>query len=217
MLEAAQRSRRRLVVCPPRQSPRTLSRRDPARPTPERLRPGKGPSVILGIDTAIATCGWSVVDPRSCAIVDFGVIETSRDARADKSTDFGRRSAIVSAALKSTIAAHGVRRIAAEQALLYGATNAVVSQVVTAGALVGLSVALDLELVEVVAVEWQRAVLGLDPKAKGKVPYERVVSELELLAGSRLLRLPKPLRTHALDAIGVGAFAALRPATKVVG
>lgn len=169
--------------------------------------------MILGVDPALATCGWAVVDPTTCEVLDFGVLETKRDPAPDKSTDFARRASTIARALAYHVGSWGCSRIAAEQALFHGTTNAVVPQVLTWGALAALASVLDVELAEVPAKTWQRAVVPTEKKA---IPYAAVERELAKLAGHRLLRLPKNLRTHALDAIGVGVFAARRPATKVV-
>lgn len=172
--------------------------------------------MIVGIDSALATCGWSVVDPATCRVVDFGVFTTTKEPGVAKSTDFARRAAFVAEEVRSLVASHNATTIAAEQALFFGTTNAVVPQVIAWGAIVGVAVAAGVELVEVVSKEWQRSVLGRAPNAPGPVCYDDVAAELALIAGARLHRIPKGLRSHALDAIGVGLFARFHPTTKVV-
>jgi hypothetical protein len=78
------------------------------------------------------------------------------------------------------------------------------------GVLVGLAVMLRAELLEVPAKVWQRAVL---PTAAKKVDYDDLARELTAFATGQaeqdLLRVPRPERTHALDAVGIGLFVAL--------
>jgi Holliday junction resolvasome RuvABC endonuclease subunit len=167
--------------------------------------------ITLGVDPGIAAVGWSVVDERA-RVLDLGVVVTKRDASIPKSTDRSRRILDITEALLDEIGRHGPARIAAEQPLGHGTTNAVVPQALLWGVLIEIARSRNLELVEVAAKSWQHAVIPAT--GRKAVPYPKVARELERLAGSRLFAVRKGLRTHALDAIGVAAFAALLPGAR---
>ncbi len=164
--------------------------------------------MILGVDSAIATCGYAVVDPRTKVVVALGVVQTERDATIAKSTDRARRVRQVVAELGRIATEYAVTTIAAEAMLLFGNVAAATAQSLCWGALVALAELRGLELREVVARDWQHAVL---PGSK-KISYPKLEAALARFVGARLLAIPKTLQTHALDAVGVGVYAALRGA-----
>ncbi len=176
-------------------------------------------TTILSVDPGYAKCGWSVVEPDTGRVVALGVIVTTKDPRADLSTDRARRVATVSGELAVIAVAHDCTSIAAEQALGHGAAAAVAANMLPWGALVMLAVMRGAQLVEIRAKVWQHAVLGLEA---GKVDYAKVEKELARYVGGQLavelLAIKKADRTHALDACGIGMLAALRPheATRIV-
>ncbi len=163
---------------------------------------------ILGVDPALATCGWSVVTPRTGKVIACGVITTEHDGAIDKSVDGPRRIAAVGAELARIRAQHHCTRIVAEEMLLHGTTHAVVPQVLCWGMLVMLAVTSGVSLELVVSKTWQHAITG---QAKGKVDYAVVKAGLSKFIGYPLQLIPKELRTHAIDASGVGMMGALRP------
>lgn len=170
--------------------------------------------MILGVDPGYANCGWAVVD-RSARVVELGVIDTDLDRGIAKSTDRARRTRHVSAELVTIVRRHNCRAIAAEQALGHGAAAAVAANLLPWGALIGIAVALDLELYEVPAKTWQHAVTD----RPGKIEYEDLAKALAQYAAVQcrevLAAITNKQRTHALDGMGVGVFAALRPATSI--
>jgi Holliday junction resolvasome RuvABC endonuclease subunit len=173
--------------------------------------------VILGVDPGYASCGWAVITPRTGLPVAIGVIETEQNKRVEKSTDRARRVSEVGRELVAIARQHGCTRIAAEQALGHGAAAAVAANLLPWGVLVGIAVTLDIELYEVPAKIWQHAVLpGL---GKGKVDYDELARHLLWFAhkhcSEALAAIAKPKRTHAIDGMGVGMFAALRTATSI--
>lgn len=162
--------------------------------------------MILGIDSAMATCGYAVIDPRTKSVVALGVIETERDAAISKSTDRARRIRQVVASLSEIVTQHGVTVMAAEAMLLFGKVAAAAAQSLCWGGLVALAELRGVELREVVARDWQHAVL---PGSK-KISYPKLERALARFVGPRIGAVPKSLQTHALDAVGVGVYAALR-------
>lgn len=168
--------------------------------------------MILAVDPGIASCGWAVVRPRTGRVLDLGVL-TSSPSGADKSTDRARRIARMADALADVVEAYDCDVIAAEQMLFHGKINAVVSQLLPWGALLGLAAAMDMDVIEVPAKTWQAALLGR------VVPYDQVADSLRAFVASqaeiKLLSIAKSERTHALDAVGVGLYAALAAATRV--
>jgi Holliday junction resolvasome RuvABC endonuclease subunit len=161
--------------------------------------------MILGIDPGWK-CGWAVVTPRTTRLVALGVFTSDPDRAIAKSTDRARRIAALGDQISDVARLHGCTAIAAEQMLVYGPTNAVVPQVLVWGMLTRLAAELGAELVEVVAKHWQHAVT---PGTR-KIAYAQVRARLLELAETQIIRVPAALRSHALDAVGVGVYAALR-------
>lgn len=168
--------------------------------------------MILAVDPGIASCGWAVVRPRTGRVVDLGVI-TSSPAKGTKSTDRARRITRIAYELTGVVCAHDCDVIAAEQMLFHGTINAVVSQLLPWGALLGLAAALDMDVLEVPAKVWQAAVLGR------VVPYDELADSLRTFVAAqaerKLVTIARSKRTHALDAVGVGLYAALSTPTRV--
>lgn len=168
--------------------------------------------MILAVDPGIASCGWAIVRPKTGRVVDLGVW-TSDPTDTTKSTDRARRITRLADYLADRIDEHDCDAIAAEQMLFHGRINAVVSQLLPWGALLGLAAALDLDVLEVPAKTWQAAVLGR------LVAYDELKDSLSTFVASqaelKLLAIPRGKRTHALDAVGVGLYAALATATRV--
>lgn len=160
--------------------------------------------MILAVDGGIANCGWSVVTPSTGRVLDLGVWLSEPTKGVEKSTDRARRIRDLSKSLLEVIRAYGCNAIAAEQMLFHGKINAVVSQLLPWGMLLGLAEVLDLYLYEVPAKQWQPAVLGR------KVPYEKLERELARFirgqAEAKLLAVTPSKRTHAVDSVGVGLF-----------
>lgn len=174
--------------------------------------------MILSIDPGM-TCGWAVVRPRTGSVVDVGLLESDRDPAPPKSADFGRRVAGQGRELRAVIARHGCTAIACEQALYHGPTNAVVPQVLGWGLVIGLAVELELELYEVTAKDWQRAML--DVGEEERVDYDLVVKQLaKFVAGQVadvIAAIAPSKRGHVYDAVGVGVYTALARPVRIIG
>ena len=169
--------------------------------------------MILALDPGLAACGWAIVTPSSGAVKGLGCLVTEIDRGLRRSTDRARRAGELCRALGALISTWGVSSLALESPLLHGNPNAAAAQVLIWGAAVTLAVERRLPLVEVVAKGWQRAILP----GKGKVPYEQVKARLASYVPAELLgNVPAGVQTHALDAVGVGVYAALRPTIGVL-
>jgi Holliday junction resolvasome RuvABC endonuclease subunit len=172
--------------------------------------------VILAVDPGIGNVGWAIMS-RS-RVVDLGVWTSTPDSALGKSTDRARRIHSLSLELRRLYRVHGCTIVAAEQALSFGRTSGLIGQALVWGALTMLAAEHGCDLVEVTAKQWQRAVL---PDTKAKVDYEQLELKLEryvlTMQGGEamLMRIHPEQHTHALDAVGVGLFTALRPTTRV--
>lgn len=173
--------------------------------------------MILAIDPGIGKCGWAIVRPRTARVIALGVIVTKPTDGASKSADRAHRIGIVATDLRAIASTHSTTHIAAEAMLFHGRINAVVSQVLCWGMLVGLAVGMgDTPVHSVTAKEWQHGVMeGCD----GAIEYDAVFQRLSVFVESQLpgalARITGGLRTHALDAVGVGMYAALSSSTAV--
>lgn len=171
--------------------------------------------IVLGVDSAMATCGYAIVErlrglrPR---LVSFGVITTERNAEISAITDRARRIADVANQLRVLRNVHAVDVIAAEQPLGFGTIHAVLPQAMCFAAIISLAVETDIDCAEIPAKDWQHAVQSDMPK---KIDYARLKADLAEYTGPRIDAIAADLQTHALDAIGIALFAALRPVTLV--
>lgn len=172
--------------------------------------------MILGVDPGYARCGWACVLPATARVIALGVIVTAQDKRVDKSTDRARRVAQVTQRLFEVARDRGCTQIAAEQMLGHGAAAAVAANMLPWGSLVGLAVTLGLELREISAKEWQHAAIA----TKRKIDYRDLAQQLATFARRQaeadFLRIDRADRTHALDAVGVGLFAAMTKNGRVI-
>lgn len=168
--------------------------------------------MILAVDPAIATTGWAVIDPskRPISVVDFGVAATEVVEGIAKTVSNARRISEVGRELGIQRDAYQCTTIAAEQMLSFGSVHAVVPQALCWGVIAHLAEQRGVELLEVVAKEWQEAVTPGLSKLKKEKRYPLVEAEVSRFVGARLLRIEKDLRTHVVDAIAIGLFAALR-------
>ncbi len=173
--------------------------------------------MILAIDPGIASCGWAIVQSRTVdspvRVVDLGVWTSEPNAALGKSTDRARRIGRLGLEIGRLYRLHGVTMLAAEQALSFGRTSGLIGQAMVWGALVMLAAEHRCDVREVTAKQWQRAIV---PGIKGKMDYPFIAQALARYIGDGMLKNIDPdLRTHALDAVGVGLFASLRPTTRV--
>lgn len=171
--------------------------------------------MILAIDPGLGTCGWAIVDP-SARVLDLGVILTERDKVLEEATDRARRADHQAEVLAEAAQRYNVAEIALEAMSFGGPPSArfhmAISVGLSWGVATGIARTLGLNLYAVPPKRWQRAVV---PNAGKRLNYALVEAALEHYVGKQafvaLSCIAKGDRNHALDACGVGLFAALRP------
>lgn len=169
--------------------------------------------MILSIDPGLQDLGWAVVEPRTGRVIDLGVVHQERNDKLAKSTCRATRMLRQALCLRAVAQNQRCAALAAE-AMSFNPKRFTMALGLglSWGGLTALAVALGLELYELPPKRWQHAVTGVD---RGKVDYDDVARRLaEYLHGNAAIALAgiKPdQRTHALDAVGVGVFTALRP------
>jgi len=160
-----------------------------------------------------------VISP-SCRVLELGVVHQERDDSFAKSTDRQARVHVQSALIRDLVRRHQVRGVVAEAASFNPRRfTMAVGLCMSIGALTGAAAALELELYELPPKRWQAAILGREPNAKGKIDYDEVFRRVAAYVGDggsweasvQLAAIPAARRNHALDAVGVGVFAAARP------
>lgn len=186
--------------------------------------------MILAIDGGLAKLGWAVVTPRTGRVVDLGVRITESNAtlgkRIGKNEERLGRLEAHAAALREIAARWSCTSVEAEAISLpqAGGISSKAGAYLTWGMIVGLTCALGMPRPHGIApAKWQRAVLPDDGERKhgGYAAIERALAAFvgEQGAGADALRtIARSHRNHALDACGVGVYAALRgdaaPASK---
>lgn len=173
--------------------------------------------MMLAVDGGTRTLGWAVLHPKRCVVEALGVLIQEHDTTLDDTTCRARRGHRQAQELYAVINEHHVTTIAAEAVSLGGPPKARLAMaqalnfcwgvLTTLGALTGC------ELLEVRPKAWQGAIV---PEAGGgKVDYSIVFEKLSAFVKWKgLAMIPKAHRNHAIDAAGVGLYAALR-ATEV--
>lgn len=175
--------------------------------------------MILGVDPGLATLGWAIVTPESGAVVACGVLVQKPDPKLTKHADRVRRTQVQSSLLSELVAKHSIGAVAAETMSFAPRAQAAakIGIGMSWGSLVGLAAAFGIPLRDVSPKTWQRAVVPADVNAGEKktdaIAYERVYAELARYVdcAQMLADVPQGQRNHALDACGVGVFAAIVP------
>ena len=173
--------------------------------------------MILAIDPGLGTCGWAIVAPITGRVIALGLLLSQCDSALDKSTDRCRRIAdqaqAIVALARTTAGDERITAIAAEAMSIAGGPARyamAISLGLSWGAIAGVATALGKQLVEVPPKVWQHAIT---PGA-GKIDYGAVEKRLSAFvrgaAAAQLAAIPMRHRNHALDACGIGVFAALR-------
>lgn len=174
--------------------------------------------MILAVDPGQRTCGWAIVAPRTARVVSLGTLVLEPDDRVRKTLDRKARSERQADLLRELASAHRITAIAAEAPSLGGPPASRLAMAIALygswGLLTMLGRVRGVPVIEVPPKTWQRAI---QPDAGKAVDYDKLFAELaafiEGQAGRVLLDLAaisKSHRNHALDAVGVGVFAALR-------
>lgn len=174
--------------------------------------------MILAVDPGLQDLGWAVVAPRTGRVAALGTLQQKRLKRLDKSTCRVTRVRAQGELLIGLAREHRCTVVAAETMSFAGNKfNMVLSVGLAWGGLAAIAAALALPLYELVPRVWQHAVLGREAGDRSKVDYDDVFRRLgdfigrDGIAAGQLAAIKPALRNHALDACGVGVFAALRP------
>lgn len=172
--------------------------------------------MILGIDTGLATCGWALLDDRTCRFVDLGVV-IQKPIKGEKvSLDRMRRANALAGVLAAKVP--GVDVVCAES-LSLGMPGALAKLAVglSWGTVLGIVAMMEPRprLLTIAPQRWQREVL---PGAGRAVDYDQLARSAAtyLLANhpnaARALRAIDPRdRNHAIDAAMIALCGALHP------
>lgn len=169
--------------------------------------------MILAVDIGTASCGWAVVRPRTGRVLDLGVIMQPRNPELGVHEDRRRRIREQAAVLSRVANEHDCSAIAAEEMSFGGPPRARlsmgVSQALCWGSLSTIAELLELQELAIPPKTWQRAIV---PESGKKVDYDVVFARLVAFVGdlAALHTIAESHRNHALDAVGIGVYTALR-------
>lgn len=171
--------------------------------------------MILAIDGGNRTLGWAVVEPRTGRVLELGDLFQEPIAGLDDTTCRATRARNQARLFVAITKRHAITAIAAEACSLGGAPKARLAMAIGInlcwGELVMLAEVLEVPLYEVPPKIWQRAIV---PESAKSIDYGEVERRLtDFITGAafnQLFAIPKARRNHALDAVGVGVYAAMR-------
>lgn len=186
--------------------------------------------MILAVDPGSRTCGWAIVAPRTARVAALGTIVLEPDDRVRKTLDRKARAEQQADTLLELAAAHRVTAIAAEAPSLGGPPAARLAMAIALYGSWGLITMLGrvrrVPVIEVPPKTWQRAIQPdgaqtLDvgtARARGRsIDYDQLFAELNRFVGEQasqaladLAAIKVSMRNHALDAVGVGVYAAIQ-------
>lgn len=173
--------------------------------------------MILAVDPGLRTWGWAIVVPRIGRVVACDARLQLIDSGATTHADRQRRAALQADVLATLISRHSVTSIAAEE-MSFAPRGSAASKIgigLSWGVLVGLAASSGLPLRAIPPKTWQRAIVPAGPgeKRTAAIDYNAVYTALADYVDCDLLlaSVPKSQRNHALDACGVGVYAALVP------
>jgi Holliday junction resolvasome RuvABC endonuclease subunit len=174
--------------------------------------------VIFAADIGLQDFGWAVVAPRTGRVAELGTLHQKRIKALDKTTCRATRIRRQGDLIRDAVKRHRCTAIAAEEMSFAGNKfNMVLSVGLSFGALAAVAAVLGLPLLVFPPKVWQHAVLGRAKDDRSAVDYDEVFRRLSSFIGARgtaadqLAALKPALRNHALDGVGIGEMAALRP------
>lgn len=180
-----------------------------------------GDVMILAIDGGLATFGWAVINPRLAYVEACGVLIQKPDPKLGVHADRQRRAGAQAALITSLMARLDFETFAIEEPSFAprSSASAKIGIGMSWGVAQGLAWAARAELRVLPPKVWQRAIIPAEPgeNPRAAIPYERVAAALEAyvdLRATGLDQIAKGQRNHAMDAIGIGVYAALRPVLK---
>jgi len=178
--------------------------------------------VILAIDGGLATFGYAVIDPRTIAIRACGVLIQKPDPKIGVHADRQRRAANQGALITRLMSEYYFATFAIEEPSFAprSSASAKIGIGMSWGLAQGLAASINAALHVLPPKLWQRAIVPAEPgeNPRAAIPYERVAAALDAYVDLRetgLDRIAKGQRNHAMDAIGIGVYAALRPVTPI--
>ncbi len=171
--------------------------------------------MILAVDPGIRSFGWAIVAPRTGEVIACDALIQEVDDDLTKHSDRERRAATQAELLGELVRTHKVFTLAAEE-MSFAPRGSAASKIgigLSWGVLIGIASAYALVRRTIPPKTWQRAVVPPMPgeKRSAAIDYERVYRELRRYVDcDRLLAdVCESHRNHALDACGVGVYAAL--------
>lgn len=166
---------------------------------------------ILAIDGGLETFGWAVVRERTGAVLALGELHQRPDNRKGVHAERLRRGETQARLLHGLVGAYDVGRIVAEEPSFAKPTPAcVASCMLPWGAILGVAACHGLASPDRIPPKtWQRAVLGLE-EGDYAVIEAKLAAYLVGKPLEQLLAIPRGRRSHPLDAVGIGVYAALR-------
>lgn len=173
--------------------------------------------MILSVDPGQRTCGWAIVAPRTARVAALGTLVVDPDDRMRKTLDRKRRAEIQARHLRALADTYAITAIAGEAPSFGGPPAARFAMAVALctswGILTTLGLWFDVPVIEVPPKTWQRAI---QPDAGKAVNYDRLFADLAGFVGDQATRalsdleaIKVSMRNHALDAVGVGVYAAI--------
>ncbi len=173
--------------------------------------------MILALDTGLATFGWAIVAPRTGAVSACGVLLQKPNPKLGKHDDRLRRVTAQAHLLNDLIRTWKVWCVAAEE-MSFAPRSSATAKIgigLSWGNVVGLASAYSARFIVIPPKTWQRAIVPakVGEKETAAIPYELVfkaLTEFVDLKATGLDKIANGLRNHALDAVGIGVFAALK-------
>lgn len=174
--------------------------------------------MIFAVDGGLATCGWAVVS-WSGRVDALGFFGSKPDPKLTVTADRAERTARLAREIAGAVRGRGIEAIVAERmSFPPRASHAATASICLGwGVLTGLAQSMQLEVVEVAAKTWQRAVVpaAFDAKQTDAIDYDVVYRELdryvaEQPAAPMLAAIAPSKRSHPLDAVGVGVYASMQ-------
>lgn len=182
--------------------------------------------MFLAVDGGLCDLGWAVLAPRTARVKALGQLHQERHPELVKSECRALRATRQADLLAGVARRHRCTHFVAE-AMSFSARRftMAVGLSLSWGVLIGVAIALGLAVLAVPPKLWQHAVLGRGAKDRKAVNYDEVLRALTDFIGrscpaaEQLAAIKPRLRNHALDAVGTGVFAVLRPdeATRIGG
>jgi Holliday junction resolvasome RuvABC endonuclease subunit len=177
--------------------------------------------MFLAIDPGMATLGWAIVDDNG-AVHDLGAVITKPNAkklgkhrdRRERMADQARHLDDIARRWRD----YGLTIVAEEMSFKRGKLTQIVATALCWGELIMLARMHGGTVRAIPPKTWQAAILT--PATAGALDYYKVFHELHRYVGEqcseKLSAIAKSHRNHALDAVGVGVFAAMTPESAAV-